>query len=105
MTLLKIKYPADDWILFRDSQVVCNILGQKKGFTKFPDFLCEWVSRTRNQHSYKKQGPIRKTYRPGENVLHITLIDLKKIILSPQQNKLVLMKQIVETLPKVTEFF
>ena len=59
--LQKINYTAHAWMLCGDLKVVYMFLGQQKGFTKFPCFICEWDSRTRDLHWSKKQWPVRKT--------------------------------------------
>lgn len=106
MILQKINYAAHDWMLCGDLKVVCMLLGQQKGFTKFPCFICEWDSRARDRHWSTKHWPARKTLTPGEkNILHKTLVDPKKILLPPLHIKLGLMKQFVKALPEDGECF
>jgi len=101
-----INYTAHDWMLCGDLKVISMLLGQQKGFTKFPCFICEWDSRARDQHWSKKQWPVRKILTPGEkNILHKTLVDPNKILLPPLHIKLGLMKQFVKALPKDGDCF
>ncbi|KYN09497.1 hypothetical protein ALC57_18384 [Trachymyrmex cornetzi] len=43
--LQKIKYSEHQWLICSDVKVLCMILGQQSGNTKFPCYLCEWDSR------------------------------------------------------------
>lgn len=63
--LEKISYTSHDWMVCGDLKVISMLLGQQKGFTKFPCFICEWDSRARNQHWSQKQWPLRTTLIPG----------------------------------------
>jgi hypothetical protein len=82
------------------------LLGQQSGYTKYPCFLCEWHSRAKNQHWTQKQWPSRVALKPGDkNVVRNSLIDPKKVLLSPLHIKLGLMKQFVKALPKEGECF
>jgi len=42
--LQKINYTAHDWILCGDLKVISMLLGQQKGFAKFPCFICDWAA-------------------------------------------------------------
>ena len=82
------------------------LLGQQKGFTKFPCFICQWDSRARGQRLSKKQWHVRKMLTSGKkNILHNTLVDPKKILLLPLHIKLGLIKQFVKALPKDGDSF
>ena len=88
-------------MLCGDLKVISMLLGQKKEFTKFPCFTCEWGSRVRNQRWSQKQWPLRTTLIPGiKNILNNTIVDPKKILLPPLHIKLGLMKQFVQALRK-----
>lgn len=101
IVLTKIDYSAHGWMICGDLKVLCMLLGQQGGFTKFPCFLCEWDSRARDQHWCKKSWPKRKSLIPGEkNILRSQLVDTKNILLPPLHIKLGLMKQFVKALPK-----
>ena len=84
-----------------DLKMVCFLLGQQSGFTKYPCFLCLWDSRARSQHWEKKEWPIRGQMDVGEkNIINEPLVDRNKIIFSPLHIKLGLMKQFVKALNK-----
>jgi hypothetical protein len=48
--LEKIKYHEHEWKKWGDMKVTGLLLGQQRGYTKFPGFLCEWDSRARDKH-------------------------------------------------------
>jgi hypothetical protein len=50
LVLTKIGYTARDWMICGDLKVLCMLLGQQAGYTKYPCFMCEWDSRERSQH-------------------------------------------------------
>lgn len=101
IVLNKIDYSAHGWMICGDLKVLCMLLGQQGGFTKFPCFLCEWDSRARDQHWCKKNWPKRKSLKPGEkNIVRKKLVDPKNVLLPPLHIKLGLMKQFVKALPK-----
>ena len=52
--LNKLSYSDHEWTVCGDLKIIAMLLGQKKGCTKFPRFLCEWDSRSRKQHYIKK---------------------------------------------------
>lgn len=45
IVLTKIDYSGHGWMICGDLKVLCMLLSQQGGFTKFPCFLCEWDSR------------------------------------------------------------
>jgi hypothetical protein len=47
---IRIKYQEYEWQLCGDLNVIGLLLGQQRGYTKFPCFLCEWDSRARDKH-------------------------------------------------------
>jgi hypothetical protein len=48
--LEKIEYHEHEWLICGDLKVNGLLLGQQKGYTKFPCFLCKWDSRARDKH-------------------------------------------------------
>ena len=50
-----LKYHQHGWIICVDLKMVSFLLGQQKGFTKFPCFLCIWDSRDRKNHWTQKE--------------------------------------------------
>jgi hypothetical protein len=106
LLLNTIKYTEHNWMICGDLKIICFLLGQQSGFTKFPCFLCEWDSRARNEHWVKKKWPPRTNLIPGsKNVIHNSLVDPKKILLPPLHIKLGLMKQFVKALNKNNNCF
>ncbi|KRX13342.1 hypothetical protein T07_144 [Trichinella nelsoni] len=84
-----------------DFKVLCMLLGQQSGYTKFPCFLCEWDSRARDEHWKKKDWPIQANLTPGsKNICHQSLINPEKVLLPLLHIKPGIMKQFVEALNK-----
>jgi hypothetical protein len=52
--LTKIGYTTHDWMICGDLTVLCMLLGQQAGYTKYPCFMCKWNSRARRQHWKQK---------------------------------------------------
>jgi hypothetical protein len=101
LVLTKIGYTAHDWMIFGDMKVLCMLLGQQAGYTKYLCFMCEWDSRARNQHWEQKHWTPRTSFETGsKNILHNSLVDPKKILLPLLRIKLGIMKQFVKALPK-----
>ena len=95
-----LNYQEHNWIICVDLKMVCFLLGQQRGYTKYPCFLCTWDSRARNKHWIQKKWPLRNELKPGDpNILHEPLVDRNKIVLPPLHIKLGLMKQFVKALP------
>ena len=77
------------WIICVHLKVVSFLLGQQKGYTKFPCFLCMWDSRDRESHWTRKEWPkydILKAVIP--NTIYDTIVSRDKIILPPFRIKL-----------------
>ena len=55
LLLNMIKYKDHNWMICGDLKIICMLLGQQSGLTKFPCFLCEWDSRARDLHWSQKQ--------------------------------------------------
>lgn len=86
-------------VICSDLKVVCILLGQQAGNTKYPCFLCSWDSRTRTEHWKRKDWPPRNKLEPGTmNVINKPLVPPSKILLPPLHIKLGLMKQYVKAL-------
>ncbi len=106
LLLEKINYVEHEFIVCGDLKVICMLLGQQSGYTKFPCFLCEWDSRARSQHWIQRDWPIRHNLTPGsKNILHEKLIEPGKVLLPLLYIKLGLMKQFVKALDKTGECF
>jgi hypothetical protein len=102
LVLTKIGYTANDWMTFGDLKVLFMLAGQQAGYTKYPCFMCEWDSRTRSQPWKQKYWTPRISLEPGsKNTLRKSLVDPKKILLSPFYIKLGITKQFVKALPKL----
>jgi hypothetical protein len=50
LVLEKIKYHEHEWQICGDLKASGLLMGQKRGYTKFPCFLYEWDSRARDKH-------------------------------------------------------
>jgi hypothetical protein len=101
LVLTKIGYKAHDWMICGDLKVLCMLLGQQAGYTKYPCFMCEWVSTARSKQWEQKHWMPRTFLEPGsKNMLRKSLVDLKKILLLPHHLKLGIMKHFVKALPK-----
>jgi hypothetical protein len=106
LVLTKIGYTANDWMICGDLKVLCMLLGQQAGYTKYPCFMCEWDSRARSHHWEQKHWTTRISLEPGsKNILHKSLVDPKKILLPTLHIKLGIMKQFVKALPKTGNYF
>lgn len=94
-----LQYHMHKWIICVDLKMVCFLLGQQRGYTKYPCFLCMWDSRAREKHWVQSNWPPRSDLKPGDpNILHQPLVDRKNIIFPPLHIKLGLMKQFVKAL-------
>lgn len=94
-----LQYHKHNWTICVDLKMVCFLLGQQRGYTKHPCFLCMWDSRAREKHWVERNWLPRPDLKPGDpNILHEPLVDRKKIIFPPLHIKLGLMKQFVKAL-------
>ena len=92
-----LQYEKHSWIIFVDLKMVPFLLGQQRGYIKYPCFLCMWDCRARKKHWVGKNWPPRSDLKPGDpNTVHESLVDRKKIIFPPLHIKLGLMKQFVK---------
>jgi hypothetical protein len=95
--LEKIKYHEHEWKICGDLKVIGLLLGQQRGYIKFPCFLCEWDSRVRDKYWDIVHWPEREQLQPGsKNVSNVSLVDREKILLPPLHTKLGMMKQFVK---------
>ena len=94
-----LKYHTHNWVICVDLKMVCFLLGQQRGYTKYPCYLCMWDSRAREKHWVESNWPPRSTLKQGDpNILNEPLVDRKNIIFPPLHLKLGLMKQFVKAL-------
>ena len=101
-----LKYREHNWIICVDLKMVNFLLGQQKGFTKFPCYLCMWDSRARDRHWVQKDWPVRETLEAGmPNITHDPIVNRDRIIFPPLHIKLGLMKQFVKALDTEGECF
>ena len=106
MVMDLLKYHEHSWIICVDLKIVNFLLGQQKGFTKFPCFLCMWDSRARDRHWVQKDWPMRDTLEAGmPNIIKDPIVSRDKIIFPPLHIKLGLMKQFVKALETEGECF
>ena len=79
--------------------MVSFLLGQQKGYTKFPFFLFMCDCRDCENHWTQKEWPKLDTLKAGmPNVIHEPIVSRDKIIFPPLHIKLGLMKQFVKAL-------
>lgn len=94
-----LRYHEHNWIICVDLKMVSFLLGQQKGYTKFPCYLCMWDSRAREKHWTQKEWPLRETFQAGmPNVTHNPIVSRDKIVFPPLHIKLGLMTQFVKAL-------
>jgi hypothetical protein len=78
LALTKIGCTAHEWMIFGDLKVLCMLLGQQAGYTKYPCFMCEWDSRARSPTWEQKHLTPGTSLEPGsKNSLRKILVDLK----------------------------
>jgi hypothetical protein len=78
LVLTKIGYTAHEWMIFGDLKVLCMLLGQQAGYTKYPFFMCELDSRARSQTWEQKHWTPGTYLEPGsKNSLRKSLVDPK----------------------------
>ncbi|XP_076813187.1 uncharacterized protein LOC143459793 [Clavelina lepadiformis] len=101
-----LQYHKHNWIICVDLKMLCFLLGQQHGYTKYPCYLCMWDSRARDQHWVERNWPPRSDLKPGDpNILHETLVDREKIIFPHLHIKLGLMRQFFKTLTTESNSF
>jgi hypothetical protein len=99
MVIDLLKYHEHNWIICVDLKMVSFLLGQQRGFTKFPCYLCMWDSRAREKYWTQKEWPIRETLEAGmPYIVNDPIVSREKIIFPPLHIKLGLMKQFVRAL-------
>jgi hypothetical protein len=82
-----------------DLKVLCMLLGQQQGYTKFPCYICEWDSPAQDKHWTQRQWTQRARLITGcKNILRKSLVDPGKMILPPLHIELGLIKQFVKAL-------
>ena len=92
-----LKYHEDNWTIWVDLKMVNFLLGQQRGFTKSPCYICMWDSRAQEKHWNQKEWPIRETLKAGiANIVKDPIVSRENIIFLPLHIKLVLMKQSVK---------
>ena len=105
--IIKINY-FDNWLICGDLKVLCMLLGQQGGYTKYPFFLCLWDSKAKTKCWEQEEWPERKEFTPGEkNILNQLLVDPRKVLLpfKPLHIKLGLIKQYVKSLDNMGHVF
>ena len=79
LILERLKYGDYQWLICVDLKMVNFLLGQQGGYTKYPCFLCCWVSRADKDHWVRKEWLSRHRLIPGEkNAINEPLVDRKK---------------------------
>lgn len=94
-----LEYHTHNWVICVDLKMLGVLLGQQRGYTKYPCYLCMWDSRAREKHWVESDWPPRSALKPGDpNILYEPLVDRKNVIFPPLHLKLGLMKQFVKAL-------
>ena len=76
MVLNKLCYSKSNWAICVDIKMVYFLLGQQRGYTKYPCFLSYWDSRATSQHWVKKDWPAREDLTVGDkNVVNKPLVN------------------------------
>jgi len=76
-----LKYHEHNWILCVGLKMASFLLGQQRGFTKYPCHLCMWDSRDREKHWTQKERPVRETMEAGmPNIVHNPIVSREKIV-------------------------
>jgi hypothetical protein len=76
----------------RAPKVLCMLLDQQAGYTKYPCSMCEWGSSARSQHWEQKHWTPRTSLEPeSKNILRKSLVDPNKILVPPLHIKLGIM--------------
>ena len=102
LVLQLISYDQHKWIIYVDLKMVCFLLGQQSGYTKYPCFLCMWDSRAKNEHWIRKEWPKRQNFIvDSANVINEALVEGEKIVFPPLHIKLWLIKQFVNALTRM----
>ena len=70
------QYDKHNWTICVDLKMVCFLLGQQRGYTKYPCFLCMWDSRVQEKHCVETNWPPRSDLKSEDpNILHEPLVD------------------------------
>jgi hypothetical protein len=93
--LNKKKYKDHGWVICGDSKVLCMLLGQQPGCTKFPCFFyvngtAEPGVNTGNRSNGQAESPNARS----KNIARESLVDPQKILLPPLHIKLGLMSSL-----------
>ena len=92
-----LKYHEHNWTICVDLKMVNFLLGQQRGFTKSPCYICMWGSRDREKHCNQKEWSIRETLKAGmPNIVKDPIVSREDIIFLLLHIKLGLMKQFVK---------
>ena len=100
--LEKLKYSEHNWKICGDLKIVCMLLGQQGGYTKYLCFLCLWGSRAKKDHWVKQYWSKRTEFVVGE---YEPLVKPETVLLPPLHIKPGLMKQFVKALDKEGDCF
>ena len=53
--LINVKYSEHNWMICGDLKVIGILLGQERGNTKYPCYICKWDSRDRINHWIRQE--------------------------------------------------
>lgn len=101
-----INYHDHQWHICADLKVIAILTGLKKGYAKFPCFLCEWDSRDKFSHYRQINWPRRIATREGQKgVILPPLVDANLIYLPPLHLKLGLVKNFIKAMERNSNGF
>ncbi|XP_063219615.1 uncharacterized protein LOC134529442 [Bacillus rossius redtenbacheri] len=101
-----LNYHDHNWIICVDLKMVNFLLGQQKGFTKYPCYLCMWDSRAQEKQWKQKEWPLRKTLEVGmPNIVNEPIVSQDRNVFPPLHIKLGLMKQFIKALHTESDCF
>jgi hypothetical protein len=86
--------------------VLCMLVSQQAGYSKYPCFMIEWDSRAKIQPWEQKHWTPRTSLEPeNKYILRKILVDPKKILLPTFNIELGIMKHFVKVLSKTGNCF
>ncbi|KAF2344985.1 hypothetical protein FHG87_024259 [Trinorchestia longiramus] len=99
--LSTLNYQKHKWLICGDLRVVGLIIGLQDGYTKYSCFLSLWDNRADDQHYVKQKRLSRQGLKSGsQNFVSHSLVEPRKILLTPLHIKLGLMKNSVKVFDK-----
>jgi hypothetical protein len=67
--LLWTKYQEHNWQVCGDFKILSMSLGQRSGYARHPNFMCEWDDTARSRHWIQKDRPPRENWSSVRKIL------------------------------------